>query len=90
MNCIECSLNALPVQPAIGYCTHCGAGICVEHVVVEVVNAQPMGMRVSTPRRRRLTCGLCSTTGGSAAVSRWRKKASGVVSEYEFSGRSRR
>ena len=90
MNCIECSLNALPVQPAIGCCIHCGAGICVEHGVIELVEAQPIGLTLSTPRRRRLTCGLCSTTGGSAAVSRWRNRASGAARVYEFSGHSRR
>jgi hypothetical protein len=70
MNCTECTLTELPVRAAIGCCTHCGAGVCPDHAVIQPVARQPVGLVVPAPARRRLTCVVCTPLRKSKTHSR--------------------
>jgi hypothetical protein len=76
MNCVECVTVAAPPAPAIGCCIYCGSGVCVDHVRVTPVAAQPIGVLPPVVGRRRLTCTACIPIRRTAAISRWQPSRS--------------
>jgi hypothetical protein len=61
VNCMECAL-AEPLSPevAIGCCTHCGAGVCLQHAHVAMIRPQVHGVVPHLVGGRRLTCTVCA------------------------------
>lgn len=76
MNCVECVTVAALTAPAIGCCVYCGSGVCMDHVRVTPVPAQPIGVLPPTIGRRRLTCTTCVPAGRSVGAHRWRPVSS--------------
>jgi hypothetical protein len=62
MDCMECWLSPAPDIPrtAIGSCTYCGAGICLDHARVLTIHRQPIGVvPQSRMGARRIVCTSC-------------------------------
>jgi hypothetical protein len=76
MNCLECATRIARTnlaQPAIGCCTYCGAGICLDHArYIPLPSPPPVGL-VSRPGngRRRVVCTKCDpgTDIGALTIS---------------------
>jgi len=67
VNCTDCAITALNVEPAIGICVHCGGGICLEHAHISAIRPHSVGLMLPIPGRRRLTCVVCSTRNREGA-----------------------
>lgn len=74
MNCLECATRIARTnlaQPAIGCCTYCGAGICLDHArYIPLPPPPPVGL---VPRlgnsRRRVVCTSCDQGVGPGALT---------------------
>lgn len=63
MNCLDCLVERALVVPAVGICSDCGAGVCLDHAVLVAHRTEArgyLGRRIPLPRPGRLVrCGLC-------------------------------
>ena len=63
VNCLDCLADRAHAVPAVGVCSDCGAGVCLEHAVLVArrLEAQGhLGRRIPLPRAGRLLrCGVC-------------------------------
>lgn len=63
MNCYDCAAFGIGT-PAVGVCTGCGAGLCMDHAVIGVRHLTRVGVinRVETvvPPARVVYCNVCA------------------------------
>ena len=68
MHCLDCTLQNRAQTPAVGVCHSCGAAACPEHATVVQTTSGPIGMVLSTPKRRLLSCLNCAPEGHLAVA----------------------
>jgi len=66
MNCLDCA-TMIPMaamdRAAIGCCTYCGAGICLDHARFILPYGRPVGV-VPAQGARRVLCTSCDAAAG--------------------------
>ena len=68
MNCFECA-KANDVVPAVGVCRHCGAGLCLDHLI-EAQRFTVGGTRYACPHELPGVKPLRGVPSGIAASAR--------------------
>ena len=70
MHCLDCAMHALD-RDAIAICTHCGAGVCLDHAVVAPHGspaAPSCSPRPVDPPARRILCLSCAAAEQAAGA----------------------